>query len=236
MVLKVMLDAGHGPNTPGKRSPDGMREFDFNSRVADVMKAELEKYEGVTVYFSHDKSCDVSLTDRTNKANNLKVDVFVSIHANAFLGKMGSHTGIETYVYTSNPAESRKLAEKVQSELVKATGLANRRVKMANFHVLRETLMTAILIEHGYMDSNIDLPKLKSDAFRILCGETNAKSLAEVYGLKRKPEPKPAPKPTNKDVFYRVVTGSFNDRDGAERRIAELKKAGFDSFIDIYEK
>lgn len=40
----------------------------------------------------------------------------------------------------------------------------------------------------------------------------------------------------DKDLFYRTVTGSFKDRDHAEERIAKLKKAGFDSFIDIYKK
>ena len=37
----------------------------------------------------------------------------------------------------------------------------------------------------------------------------------------------------NKDIFYRVVTGSFNNRNNANDRIAELKKAGFESFIAI---
>nr|WP_316046167.1 hypothetical protein [Planococcus glaciei] len=37
--MKIMIDAGHGPHTPGKRSPDGrIREFHFNSAVADEVK------------------------------------------------------------------------------------------------------------------------------------------------------------------------------------------------------
>ncbi|MBT2682668.1 N-acetylmuramoyl-L-alanine amidase [Bacillus sp. ISL-37] len=231
--LAVMICAGHGYSTPGKRSPDGMREYEFNRRVAEVMKAELEKYEGVTVYFAHDDSRDVPLKERTDKANKLGVDVYVSIHANAFNGKMGSHGGIDTFIYKTSPKEAKALADVIQRNLISATGLRNRGVKTADFHVLRETHMTAVLIEHGFMDSTTDLPKLKSDAYRKLCGETNAKSLAQFYGLKRKPAPAPAPK---KDVFYRVVTGSFNDKENAERRVAELKKAGFDSFLMAYKK
>ena len=227
--LTVMIDAGHGPNTPGKRSPDGMREFQFNSRVADVMKAELEKYEGVTVYFAHDSKRDVPLKERTDKANKLCVDLFFSIHANANTGKMGDWGGIDSFVYKSNPKEARKLAEVVQRNLIAATKLRNRGVKTADFHVLRETSMTAILVEHGFMDSKTDLPYLKSDSYRKLCAATNVKSIAEMYGLKRKPAVK-------SDTFYRVVTGSFGDRDNAEKRMAELKKAGFDSFIDVYKK
>lgn len=236
--MKIVIDAGHGPNTPGKRSPDGMREYEFNSRVADVMKAELEKYEGVTVYFAHDDKRDVPLKERTDKANALKVDVYVSIHANAFNGKMGSHGGIDTFVYKTKPKEAVELANVIQRNLIAATGLRNRGVKAVDFHVLRETHMTAVLIEHGFMDSTTDLPKLKSDVYRVACGVTNAKSIAEFYKLKRKPEPKPKPavKAVNADVFYRVVTGSFNDKDNAEKRVADLKKAGFDSFLMAYKK
>lgn len=189
--MKIMLDAGHGPNTPGKRSPDGMKEYEFNRRVADVMKTELEKYEGVTVYFAHDDKRDMPLKERTDKANKIFVDLFVSIHANANTGVMGAWGGIDTFIYKTNPVGARKLAEVIQRNLIAATGLRNRGVKTADFHVLRETNMTAVLIEHGFMDSTTDLPFLKSDAYRVLCGQTNVKSIAEFYGLKLKAQPKP---------------------------------------------
>ncbi|WP_180968057.1 N-acetylmuramoyl-L-alanine amidase [Cytobacillus massiliigabonensis] len=182
MTLKIMLDAGHGPNTPGKRSPDGsLREFHFNSRVADVMRAELEKYEGVTVYFAHEQLRDVPLKERTDRANKLGVDVYVSLHANA-----GGGTGIETFVHPKSSAKSREVAKAIQAALIKATGMVDRGVKTADFHVLRETDMPAVLIEHGFMDNAADLPKLKDDAFRVLCAKTNVKALTQVYGLKRK--------------------------------------------------
>ncbi|WP_179289047.1 N-acetylmuramoyl-L-alanine amidase [Bacillus sp. 7894-2] len=200
MTLKVVIDAGHGYSTPGKRSPSPgvMKEYEFNRAVSLAMRDELKNYEGVEVKFTHSDSRDVPLSERTNSANAWKADVFVSIHANAFNGKMGDHGGIDTFVFESKPAEAVKLANVVQKNLIKATGLRDRGVKSIDFHVLRETHMTAILIEHGFMDSKTDLPKLKSDAYRKLCGETNAKSLAEFYGLKRKSAPKPAAKKEKK--------------------------------------
>jgi N-acetylmuramoyl-L-alanine amidase len=186
MTLKIAIDAGHGPNTPGKRSPDGMREYWFNSAVANAMKAELEKYEGVSVLFTHEDGRDVPLTERTNKANRWGADVLVSIHANAYLGRMGGHGGIDTFVYSTS-GHSYKIAQIVQRNLIAATELRDRGVKVANFHMLRETEMPAILIEHGFMDSTTDLPYLKSDAYRKLCGVTNAKSIAEYYKLRLKP-------------------------------------------------
>lgn len=205
--MKILICAGHGPNTPGKRSPDGMREYSFNSRVADVMKAELEKYEGVTVIFAHEPGRDVPLAERTKKANAQKADVYVSLHANALRGVMGSHTGIETFVYTTKPQAAVALANKLQSALVSATGLKDRGVKFADFHVLRETNMTAVLIEHGYMDSTIDLPKLKDDAFRVLCGKTDAKALAEYYCLKLKAQPAPVVHAAQTGIIRYISTG-----------------------------
>ncbi|WP_427036654.1 N-acetylmuramoyl-L-alanine amidase [Cytobacillus pseudoceanisediminis] len=217
--MKIVLDAGHHLSTPGKRSPDGMREFEFNSRVADVMKAELEKYEGVTAYFAHDSKRDVPLKERTNRANALKADLFFSIHANANTGKMGDWGGIDSFIYTSNPKEARKLAEVVQRNLIASTKLRNRGVKMADFHVLRETNMTAILVEHGFMDSRTDLPFLKSDAYRVLCAKSNVKSIAEVYGLKLKQAPKPAKEDAKVSEEYKMSAYE-------EKVVAELKRLG----------
>jgi N-acetylmuramoyl-L-alanine amidase len=185
MTLKVAIDAGHGPNTPGKRSPDGMREYSFNSVVAKYMRAELERYEGVKVMFTHEDGRDVPLTERTNKANAWGADVLVSLHANANTGRMGNWGGIDTFVF-GTAGHSYKIAQIAQRNLIKATNLRDRGVKVANFHMLRETKMPAILIEHGFMDSTTDLPYLKSDSYRKVCGETDAKSIAEYYGLKRK--------------------------------------------------
>lgn len=218
--MKIVLDAGHGPNTPGKRSPDGMREFEFNSKVAEYMKDELSQYKNVDVIFTHENDRDVPLSERTDEANRKNVDVFFSIHANAFKGQMSLHGGIETYVYTSNPKEATELAKEVQNNLVEETGLQDRGVKSANFHVLRETKMTAILVEHGFMDSKIDLPKLKSDKFRRACATSNVKALADFYGLKKKPQ-----------HLYKVQVGAFANKDNAERLADDLEKKGYPTWI-----
>ena len=44
------------------------------------------------------------------------------------------------------------------------------------------------------------------------------------------------PLPVENDLFYRVVTGSFQDRDNALNRVQELKNVGFDSFITTFKK
>lgn len=187
--MKFMLDAGHSRVTPGKRSPDGMLEFEFNASVADYAKELLEGYENTTVYFAHDPSgkIDIPLTTRTNRANELKVDCYVSIHANAF-GPGGWHeaSGIETFIHPSKPKEAYELAIKIQNNLLRASGLPNRGVKTADFHVLRETDMTAVLPECGFMTNKTDLSKLKSDSYRRAVAEAIVDALANQYRLVKK--------------------------------------------------
>src|SRR5690625_4807002 len=138
-MVKFAIDAGHGNFTSGKRAPDdSMREFHFNSVVAKYVNDQLKSYNGVQTTYTHDPTGkrDVPLSERTNKANNWGATAFISIHANAFRGTWHTGGGIETYAYTTKPRGSTQLATKIQDELIKATGLRNRGVKFANFHVL----------------------------------------------------------------------------------------------------
>ena len=186
--MKIVIDAGHGPDTPGKRSPDGsLREYQFNSAVARYVADELlHGYEGVEILMTHADDRDVPLKERTDRANAWKADLFVSIHANAAGDGWSTAQGIETYVYTTRPAAAVKLAEVVQRNLVQATGRPNRGVKTANFHVLRETKMPAILVECGFMTNRYEAELLKSDEYRRKCAAAIVAGIVEVYGLKPK--------------------------------------------------
>ncbi|WP_298832065.1 N-acetylmuramoyl-L-alanine amidase [uncultured Planococcus sp.] len=167
--MKIMIDAGHGPDTPGKRSPDGrLREFHFNSAVAEEVKKRLVM-DGHSVFFSHQNDVDVPLHERTALANRLKVDLFVSIHANAMGNSFNSANGLETFTYSRPQAVTRELAVKVQSSLLLVTGRKDRGVKQGDFAVLRDTHMPAILVECGFMTHKQEVELLKSAAYRKRC-------------------------------------------------------------------
>lgn len=229
-----MLDAGHGLNTPGKRCPDdSMREFHFNSKVAEYARELLEQYENVQVDFAHDPSGkrDVPLSERTNKANKWKADVYFSIHANAFGNGWNSAEGIETYVYTSKPKEAMQLAANVQNHLIRETGRRNRGVKAANFQVLRETKMTAVLAECGFMTNKEEAALLKSDSYRRKCAVAIVKGIVETYKLKKKAQPKSPSTTISGKVLHKVQVGAFSDLKNAERLADELKKKGYPVYI-----
>ncbi|KMJ58071.1 hypothetical protein AB685_14770 [Bacillus sp. LL01] len=232
MTKLIVLDAGHGPETPGKRTPDGMREYEFNRVVANYAKAELEQYEDVAVMFTHSDARDVQLKERTDAANKANADMLVSIHANAFGngGWRNDVAGIETFSWDGHSPNGDRLAALLQAELIAATKRPNRGAKKANFHMLREFNKASALVECGFMTNQTEAALLKTDAYRKTCAVAIATGIAKYFGLKRKPAPKPKPA-VNPNVFYRVVTGSFNDKENAEQRMADLKKAGFDSFL-----
>jgi N-acetylmuramoyl-L-alanine amidase len=177
--MKIMLDAGHGYNTPGKRSPDGFKEYEFTRVVAHYARKQLMTYPNVAVYFSHSDGRDVPLKERTGLANRLKVDLFVSIHANAYGSNWNDINGIETYIYKTKPIEAFALAQKIQQHLITATGLRNRGVKTADFHVLRETKMSSVLVECGFYTNREEVKLIRSEAYQKTCAEAIVKGIAE---------------------------------------------------------
>src|SRR5690606_9358976 len=173
----------------------------------------------------------VSLSVRTNDANKWGANAYISIHINA-----GGGTGFESYVYPVVSKATNNLQNAVHGEVMKAfSGFRDRGKKQANFHVLRETKMSAVLTENGFIDTKKDADFLKSEANLRKIGEAHAVGVAKHFGLKKKTNTKSSQPAQKKGTLYRVVTGSFADRKNAEKRVAELKKAGFDSFIDIYK-
>lgn len=167
--MKIIIDAGHGPNTPGKRSPDGrLREFHFNAAVAEEAKKRL-LLDGHTVIFTHHPDVDVPLDERTQLANRLKADLFISIHANAAGSGFNSANGIETFTYIHPQTASTKLAVAMQLALQLATKRQNRGVKKADFAVLRDTRMPAVLVECGFMTHWEELALLKSADYHKRC-------------------------------------------------------------------
>ncbi|MFY4774972.1 N-acetylmuramoyl-L-alanine amidase family protein [Metabacillus sp. RGM 3146] len=186
--MLIVLDAGHGYATPGKRSVDGMKEFEFNRDVAIKLKTKLEEHWEIHILFSHSDKRDVPLKERIDFANEKQADLFVSIHANASGNgtEWNEACGIETYVHTSFPLKAFQLAQVIQRTLVKATGRKNRGVKGAEFYVLKHTKMPSVLIECGFMTNKEEAAFLKSESYREKCSKAIADSITEYFHLLRK--------------------------------------------------
>lgn len=170
-IKKIIVDAGHGPNTAGKRSPDGkLIEFVFNRAVAQLIKQLLSK-EDVCVIFTHDDTHDVPLRERIILANQLRVDCYVSIHANAFGRDWNEAQGIETFTCVHAGSLTTSLGRWVQQALIKGTGRKDRGLKQRDFAVLRETTMPAILVECGFMTNRHEMKLLSSPYYQKQCAQ-----------------------------------------------------------------
>ena len=173
----VLLDNGHGGNTPGKRSPDGeFREYLYTREVAQEAQRELVKM-GIECELLVREYIDVPLSERVRRVNEYckkygaKNVVLVSIHVNA--AGDGSRwmdgTGIE--VWTSNgKTKSDELAEfvidaakvhhkgrKIRTDYTDGDG-----DKEAQFAVLAKTKCAAVLVENFFMDNKDDLAYITS--------------------------------------------------------------------------
>ena len=210
----IAIDNGHGLYTLGKRTPkfpDGkvIKEWEFNYPTAKKL-GELLKYIGFNIMYVSDTEEDTPLNVRTKKANDIKADLFVSIHFNAYQGVWGNHGGIETYHYP-NSLKGKELADLIQEELIKETGLRNRGVKSANFQVLRETNMVSVLAECGFMD-NLEEAKLMLDEnYQMKCARAIAKGICRYFGVEYKEETKEDPSLWAKDDWEWGVRNNITD-------------------------
>lgn len=187
-MVKIALDAGHGINTPGKRTPDGEREWTFNNKVLLACAAKLGSFENVQILRLDDPTgnTDVPLKVRTDKANVWGADILVSIHHNALVGKWGSHGGVETFVDLTASAASKSIAAIIHPLIVESMALRDRGCKTKDLHMTRESTMPAILTEGGFMDSTTDIAALRSSARLKLQGEAIADGLAIYFKLQQK--------------------------------------------------
>ncbi|MED3735891.1 N-acetylmuramoyl-L-alanine amidase, partial [Virgibacillus pantothenticus] len=201
-MAKVAIGAGHGYHTPGKRTPDGEREWSFNNKVVTAAVMHLKEY-GIDVLRLDDPSgkTDVPLSTRTNKANEWDADILISYHHNANIGKWGNWTGTETYYYPG-ASTGLALAKAIHPSIVGVMGLRDRGIKTANLHMVRESKMPAILIEGGFMDSTIDIKVMRNDEVLERAGKALADAIADYFGVQAKPskpsKPAPEPKPSKK--------------------------------------
>jgi N-acetylmuramoyl-L-alanine amidase len=180
--LSVVLDPGHGVETPGKRSPDNsLMEYAFNRDMAQKIRFHLERH-GVEVLITTPDDTDTSLADRCKFANESDGDIFVSIHANAFGHGWTATNGWEIYVYRKG-SYSEQLAKAIQNATIPASGLVDRGLKSERFYVIRNTNMPAVLIEHGFYSNKTEVELLKSDELRERLAVMDAKGILNFLGV-----------------------------------------------------
>nr|WP_164669938.1 N-acetylmuramoyl-L-alanine amidase [Virgibacillus doumboii] len=218
--MKLYLDPGHGGSDPGAQG-NGLYEKDMNLDIALRIRDILTNYKGMDVRMSRTGDTFVSLNERTNEANAWGADYFLSIHCNAFNGEA---QGYEDYIHSSLSDSSRtaEIQNIMHEEITQVNRLRDRGKKKANFHVLRETVMSALLTENGFIDNDHDAALISDPSWRQSSAQGHVNGLARAFNLQQKEEA---------DVLYKVIAGSFQSRVNAEDRVDYLQSKGFEAFV-----
>ena len=184
----IAVDAGHGMDTAGKRTPtfpDGtiMKENEFNRATAKFLVEALER-NGFKTLLTAPEITDTPLQTRVKRANKAKADAFICIHANAYDNKWNDANGIESWIYNKSGNKTMKLAEDIQKELIAITKRKDRGIKKSSdLYVLRYTNMIAVLVECGFLTNLEEATLLRSENYRKKCAEAICKGICKYYNV-----------------------------------------------------
>lgn len=188
----VIIDNGHGVDTPGKCSPDGRYyEWSWSREVARGLKAELER-RGVEACLLVPEDADVPMRTRLARAKAICRKygnaVLVSIHSNAggWGASWGRASGWMAYVCRDASPESRRLAAMMTEHAIVA-GLEGTRATPlcryweADFSICKYTGCPAVLTENLFHDNEEDVVVLLSAEGKAKIIGVHADAICEYY-------------------------------------------------------
>ena len=228
--MKIGIDMGHTLSGEGTGSQGcGYKEQNLTRELGKIV-IEMLKKESHTIYdCTVDKSSNNAqqLIDRVNKANKQPLDLFVSIHFNACVNDVkgdGRTTGTEVLLHSMS-SKAKPYAERIVKKIANV-GLKNRGVKTHNAYVLKHTKAPALLIETCFIDDrddmNVYLKSPRKVAKAIVEGILD-KTITDVVE-------------TPKNGFYRVLVGSYKDKNNAIKRQEELKSKGIEASLIYFQE
>lgn len=193
--MKILIDNGHGSNTPGKCSPDRtLREYAYTreiaKRVVDELKARGYDAERVTP-----EETDVSLSERCKRINNwckklgAKNVISISIHNDAAGAddKWHSARGFNVKVSLNASASSKKLAQIFTTHAMMMGITGNRCIPKEkywtqNLAMCRDTNCPAILTENLFQDNKEDVAFLLSEKGKKAIVDLHVESIIQYLG------------------------------------------------------
>ncbi|MFC4401774.1 N-acetylmuramoyl-L-alanine amidase family protein [Gracilibacillus xinjiangensis] len=183
-MVKIYIDPGHGGTDPGAFA-NGLREKDLTLKISLIIRDLLKQYEDVQVRLSRTTDKTLSLKQRTDDANIWGADYLISVHINA-----GGGTGYEDFIYNklSDSSSTARKQDIMHEEIIKKVNMYDRGKKKANFHMVRESNMEAILTENGFIDAAHDSARLKSDEFLNDIAKGHVNGLVRIFNLKKRSE------------------------------------------------
>lgn len=228
--MKIAVRGGHCPNVTGASAL--IDELKEDRLVKNAIIKYLNQM-GVSVLDvtppDTTSSSSADLSYGVDKANNWGADLFVSIHFNKAYSTYNGALGTEVCVYSEN-----EVAGRVVNGLA-SLGFKNRGQKVrTGLYELKNTKMKSMIIEVCFVEATEDVALYKK-----LGPDTIGKAVAEAIANKKVVEVSTASTaPSNQgETYYRVVAGSYKDRENAEERKRQLEAKGFTGvFLEAIKK
>lgn len=200
MSFKIAYCAGHYLGTPGKRLPASLdpqetREWVLNDRIARYFAEAASRYPQVQLLRTDDPTGKsfVDVPIRCAKANFWGANLYLDIHHNAGIGG-GTGGGVEAYCYPGS-TQGRKFRDSIYAGVISTGGLKGNRanpLREKAFDSLALTRAPAVLVEYGYMDSQVDAPVILTEAYAQKVGYATMEAVARMMNLESQPEEIPA--------------------------------------------
>lgn len=192
--MKVLIDNGHGSNTPGKRSPDGqLREYAYTREIAERLVMELRK-NGIDAERIVKEEIDVPLAERCRRANEYKASeaVLVSIHCNAAGNGSDWMSARGWEAWTSvGKTKADKLATCLYENAKHCLPGMKIRKDMTDgdqdkengFYILKHTKCPAVLTENLFQDNKEDVEFLLSEEGKLAIVNLHVWGIMKYLGL-----------------------------------------------------
>lgn len=167
----VVIDPGHGGHDLG-----GHYGKVYEKHLALDTAMRLEHYlkaSGYRTVMTRRSDTFISLPNRVSIGNRYRDSIFVSIHYN-YTWK-SDVSGLETFYYNSS---GRSLAEHVHDGMHRRVSAANRGVKFARYHVIRNSRNPAILVECGFVSNSRERSRMKKGTYRDAIARGIAEGIA----------------------------------------------------------
>lgn len=217
MPYSIMLDAGHGGRDPGAVY-HGRREKDDTLRLT-LAVGDILQNNGFDVLYTRTEDVYETPYEKAMEANNAGVDFFISLHRNSFPTD-NVVSGVESLVYDLSGIKL-EMAENINLQL-ETVGFVNLGVKARpNLVVLRRTNMPAVLVEMGFINSNVDNMLFDQNFDDI--AQAIANGIMETLNENSTPSSPPA--------SYRVQVGAFRNATYANRLLRELLEQDYPASI-----
>lgn len=171
----VVLDAGHGGKDPGAIK-NGTNEKDLNFKILNQYVAEYFKDSDIKVYFTRVTDTLINLYDRAAFPTEVGADFFISLHMNSNNTASVNGTGVYYSVNNTSKSESglnsKILASTLAKNISDAINTKNNGALTANFVVIRETRVPAVLIELAFMSNASDYKKITTESVQKKAAKT----------------------------------------------------------------